>query len=505
MFRGDIGIKDDEIKKIGELHNERAEKEIDASGKLVTPGFIDVNNHSDTYWRIFDGPQLESLVCQGITTIVGGNCGSSLAPLFEASDIATIQKWIDLRKVNVNWLSMEEFLKVLKEKKLALNFGTLAGHGTIRRGILKDEERSFKYGELKLFYKTLECALKDGALGMSTGLIYTHARMADIDELVELAKIVKKYNGVYTTHIRSERDWFINAIEETVQIGRVSGAKIHISHLKVMGEKNWEKMDEALSLIEKAREDGMDVTFDVYPYTNTGSVLYTLLPDWVAKGGKKMMLSRLKDPAIRGKVISEMRESKFDFDKVEIASSLLNKTLARRKISEIAASQEKGIEEAIIDLLIASEGRVISSMEVLSARNVEKAIAHPLSIISTNGAGYDLDHKNTGEVIHARNFGTFPKVLRDYVVGKSLLSWEEAIKKMTSAPAGKFGFKKRGVIREGNYADILVINPETIDGPATKENPYQYAKGIDNVLVNGKVIVGEGSYNGEMAGRVIRR
>lgn len=504
MFLGDVGIRENKISKIGNLKNEKADIEINADGKYVCPGFIDVNNHSDTYWQLFLNPDLESLVYQGITTIIGGNCGSSIAPLTSPKNIESIQKWADLRKINVNWLRFREFSEFMDDKNFSVNFGTLVGHGTMRRGILSDDARSMNAKELNFLRKELADSMKDGAFGMSTGLVYTHARLASAEELVELANIVKKYNGVYATHIRGEKEELIESCEEAVEIARKSGVKLHISHLKAMGKKNWKKMDEALDIIDHAFESGIDVSFDVYPYTNTGSVLYTLLPAWVSEGGKKMMIHRLKDPVIRAKVVSEMKKSDFDYNKVEIAISPLNRTLARRKISEIAASQEKSVEDAVIDILIASEGRVITSMEILSEDNVKKAIKHPLSMIVTNGSGYNLKHRSTGEIVHPRSFGSFIKVLTQYVMKEKLLSFEEAIKKMTSFPAKKFALYKRGEIREDNFADIVVFDKKKLESPATKENPYQYSQGVEYVINNGQIVLSQGEYIGERAGRMIK-
>ncbi|MFA6047982.1 MAG: D-aminoacylase [Parcubacteria group bacterium] len=505
MYRADVGIKEDKISKIGELHNEKGRVEIEAYGKMVCPGFIDVNNHSDTYWQLFLEPDLPSLLYQGITTIVGGNCGSSLSPLADASTIESIQKWIDLKKISVDWLREKEFFASLSKRKISVNFATLVGHATLRRGILKNESRSLNRKELNFIKKLLLDSMKEGAMGMSTGLVYTHARMASREEIIELAEVVAKSGGVYTTHVRGEKEELISAIEEAVEIGDAARVKVHISHLKAMGKKNWPKMIDALAIIDNAKKNGIDITFDVYPYTATGSVLYTLLPSWVAEGGKRIMIHRLKDPVTRKKVITEMKDSGFDYDQVEIAISPLNKTLARRKITEIAKSQEKSAEEAIIDILIASEGRVISSMEVLSEENVKKAIKHPLSIISTNGSGYSEAHRETGEVVHPRCFGAFTKVLEDYVKKQSILSWEEAIKKMTSMPAEKFGIKKRGILAPKYFADINIIDPEKLSSPATKENPYQYSKGIDAMLVNGKVVISDGKYTGSREGKIIKR
>ncbi|MFC1756517.1 amidohydrolase family protein, partial [Patescibacteria group bacterium] len=505
MFLGDVGIKEDKIKEIGDLQNDHANTEIDAEGKYVSPGFIDINNHSDTHWRIFLTPDLDSLIYQGITSIIGGNCGSSLAPLTNHDIIHSIQKWVDVKNFNLNWLRTKEFLKEMEKKNLPVNFGTLVGHSTLRRGLIRDEVRDLRYREMKVLEKMLEKSMKEGALGLSTGLVYTHAKIASEKEISEIAKIVRKHDGVYTTHIRGESHELIKSIEEAIKTAQKSKVKLQISHLKAMGEKNWHLMDEAINMIETARTSGIDVNFDVYPYTVTGSVLYILLPDWVAEGGKKMMLSRLKDPCIRGKIISEMQNKGIDYSKVVISISPLNKALTRKKIVEIAKAQGKSVEETTIDILIASEGRVITLMEVLSEDNVIKAIKNPFSIISSNGAGYDIEHKDSHELTHPRNFGSFPRVLARYVRDKKIISWEEAINKMTGKPAEKFGIKKRGTLQIKNYADILVFDQEKIQDFATVDNPYQYSKGIDWVIINGKVVIEKGKYNKKKAGEIIRK
>jgi N-acyl-D-amino-acid deacylase len=505
MFVSDLGIREEEIKEIGDLRNEKADKIIDAQGQYVCPGFIDVNNHSDTYWRIFLDPRLQSLIYQGITTIIGGNCGSSLAPLTNEKIIRTIQKWADIRQVNLNWLSMKEFLEEIERRKISVNFATLVGHATLRRGILEDEPRNLTDSELKLMSRMLEKSMKEGAIGFSTGLVYTHAKLASKEEIVKMAKIVKKFEGTYATHVRGESEELLGAVEEAIDIARQSGVNLQISHLKAMGEKSWPLFDEAMGLIDDAKKEGINVNFDIYPYTVTGSVLYVLLPDWVAEGGKKLMVHRLKDPAIRAKLIKEMKESGFDYSKVIISISPINKTLSKKRIIDIAEAQEKSVEEAIIDILISSEGTVITMMDVLSEENIIEALKNPLSIISTNGSGYDAEHKSTGELVHPRNFGSFPRILARYVREKKVLDWESAINKMTGKPAEKFGIKNRGVIKEKNKADVVIFNPENIEDLATPENPYQYSKGINWVIINGKIALENGKGNDARLGEVIKK
>ncbi len=504
-FVGDIAIQEGKISFIGDLHNEHAKVEIDAAGKYVTPGFIDVNNHSDTYWRIFLDPALESLLYQGVTTIIGGNCGSSLAPLANHEVIRSIQKWVDIKKISFNWLSMKEFLNEVQQRGLSMNFGTLVGHGTLRRGLIGDEVRDISPTEMKMMKKMLTIAMKEGALGFSTGLVYTHAKLASSREIAELAEIVKKYNGVYTTHIRGEGGELIKSVEEAIRIASETGVRLQISHLKAMGKKNWKLMEEALNLVETARTSGIDVHFDVYPYTSTGSVLYITLPEWATEGGRTMMLARLKDEKTKKRIIREMKENDIDYSKIIISISALDKTLNRKSVVELAQTQGKTIEEVIIDILIASDGHVVTMMEVLSEKNVDKGVMNPFSIISSNGSGYSLEHRETGEMVHPRNFGSFPRVLATYVRERGVVGWEEAIFKMSGMPAKKFELLNRGILAKGNFADVVVFDPETIKDLATVENPYQYSQGIDWVLVNGQIAINNGTITDQRSGEVLRR
>jgi N-acyl-D-amino-acid deacylase len=505
MQKVDIGIKEGEIVEIGRLDNEKADKIINASGKYITPGFIDVNNHSDTRWRIFADPSLKSLVHQGITTIVGGACGSSLAPLNNTEMIKAIRKWMDISKLNINWVSMKEFLKEVEKISPSVNFGTLVGHGTVRRGLIGDSTRDLHEAEFDTMNQILEKSLQEGALGMSSGLAYSHAKLASKKEMTELNKTVFSKNKIYSTHIREESFAVLDSLTEAIRTAEESGVKLHISHLKIMGEKNWSLMDTALRKIEKAKKSGVDISFDIYPYTSTGSVLYTLLPDWVSKGGRKMLLKRLKESDTRDKLLAEMKESYIDYANIIVSSHSLGKTLTRRVVRDIAKSQNKKVEEIIIDLLISSNGRIMTITKALSEDNIKKAIANPLSIISSNGSGYDVEHKNSGELVHPRDFGSFVKVLCKYALKDKVLSLETAINKMTGKPAEVFGIKKRGILKEGNFADIVIFDPDKLKDNATIEKPYQYPSGIEFVLVNGEAIIENGKYTDQRSGLIIDR
>ncbi|MGB4943443.1 MAG: D-aminoacylase, partial [Candidatus Moraniibacteriota bacterium] len=501
MFQGDLAIQEDRIVAIGNV-NGAAERVIDATGKYVTPGFIDVNNHSDTYWQLLAFPELESLLYQGVTTIVGGNSGSSLAPLTRADIIRSIQKWTDVSRVNFNWLTLEEFLMAVEKRRPAVNFTTLVGHGTLRRGVMKDETRPIHDTEVEVMERLLKQALREGAIGFSTGLLYTHARGAHMNEILRLVELLRGGKGVYATYVRDEGKGLISAVEEAVTVARKSKVPLHISHLKAVGEENWPLMDEAFSLIETAALDQLDISFDVYPYTATGSVLYTFLPTWITENGARLMIARLRDGAVRDAVVAEMKQNGIDYSSMILAVTNIGKMLTRRKVSDIANLHGKPPEEVIIDVLLASEGRAIVSLETLSEKNVQKAIRHPFSIVSSNGSGYNLGHAETGEHVHPRNFGTFPRVFAEYVRRQQSLSWEEAVHKMTGKPAKKFKLTGRGFLTVGAMADIVVFDPETIADQATMEEPYQYATGVEALLVNGILTIENGVYNGKRPGHV---
>lgn len=506
MYRADIAVREGSIAAIGDLSHASASRVIDATGQYVSPGFVDVNNHSDTYWQLLAHPELESLLYQGITTVVGGNSGSSLAPLTDREIIRSIQKWTDVEKINFNWLSMKEFLHEVELRRPAVNFATLVGHGTIRRGAMDDKTRTITPDEIAIMERMLKLAIKEGAIGLSTGLKYTHARGAGARELAALAKTAVSQGGIYVTYVRDEEGDLVKAVEEAITIARDTEAPLHISHLKAVGESNWHLMDEVFNLIETAALNGIPISFDVYPYTTTGSVLYTLLPEWVTQEGRKMMLQRLKDPGVRSTVLRDMRKKETDYSQLIISASTLSKMMSRHKISDIAALQGKTPEETVLDFLIASNGRAIVSLEALSPKNVLKAIQHPFSIISSNGVGYDIGHAKTGELVHPRNFGTFPKVFAEYVRNQKALSWEEAVHKMSGKPAMKFNLEKRGLLQEGYYADIVVFQPETITDRATMEEPYQYATGISWIVINGSLAMEEGVLLPQKRlGKVLRR
>jgi N-acyl-D-aspartate/D-glutamate deacylase len=375
----------------------------------------------------------------------------------------------------------------------------------LRRGLVQDETRVLSAREITSLVTMLKKSLQEGSFGCSLGLEYTHARDASIKELQTIGKMVTRKQGVCVVHLRDESEHIMTSIKEAIHIAEETNCRLHISHLKVVGEEYWDFMDKVLSAIEVVQTNKIDVTFDVYPYTMTGTVLYTLLPAWVTEGGKRMMMERLKDPKIQYEIIVELQEKKLDYTQMVILTSPLNHILIHQSIAAIAKNQNKSPEEALLYVLIASGGRAVVSMNVVSAENIRKAIVHPCSIIGTNGSGYAIEYELTEERVHPRSFGTFPLVLSQYVQQEKLLSWEDAIHKMTGKPAKKFGITGRGVLHKGNYADIVVFHPSRIESLATSENPYQYARGMQWILVNGELALDNGIHTKKCAGEVLRK
>ena len=504
-YRGDLAIENGKITRIGNLAKMNARRVVDAAGLVVAPGFVDILNHSDSYYTLFDIPTFESMVRQGVTTVLIGNCGSSLAPLIEPASLISLQKWMDISEANVNWLKVGELLDELERKKFGVNIATLVGHATLRRGIVREEFRELKREELDRMKLVLEEALQEGAFGLSTGLAYSHAKFASLAELRELVQIVKNHGALYTTHLRDESKDFLRALNETINLARETGASFEISHFKVMGETFWPYMERALGMIDASENYGLDINFDVYPYVSIGSVLYIFLPDWVSRGGKKMLLARLKEHTIRERLIKEMKANHYDYEKIIIAFSPHNKTLVGKSISEIASNEEVGPEEAILNALAASDGRIIAFMSVLGEENVVAAVRHKQSFIASDGFGYRQEHRFQGKLVHPRCFGSFPRFLAQYVREKRMINWEEAVQKISSGPARKVGLKLRGEISKDYFADLTLFDPQTVRDLATFKDPFQYPLGIPYVIVNGEIVVEGEKLTGKLPGRILRR
>ena len=501
-FRADIGIKNGKIVSVRRSITGETNKMINAEGMIVAPGFIDMHSHDDLIF--FKDITNKPKILQGVTTVVCGNCGMSPAPVRrETLDI--LESYISIlgEEIHFDWTTYGDYLEKLEElSPLGTNFAGLVGHGTLRIAVMGMEDRDPTPAEMEEMKNLLAQSMKDGAFGMSTGLIYPPGVYSKTEELVELSKIVARYGGYYATHMRDESDAVIDSIAEAIRIGREADIPVEISHLKVADRRNWRRMVEVLRMIETAREEGIDITADAYPYVASSTYLAALLPPWAHKGGEKKLKERCRDPEVREKMMKFIKEQGGwvdDWGSIIITYSPSHPEFVGKSVAEISKEVGKDAWELVFDI-IAEDGVDAEMIEfAMCEEDVEKAVSHPYVMVGTDGLDTGVGQP------HPRTYGTFPRVLRKYVIERKILSLEDAVRKMTSLPAQKLGLKDRGLIREGFWADIVVFNPKTIADRATYQKPRTPPEGIKYVIVNGVVEVEDGKLTGGLAGRVLRR
>ncbi|MGE5392902.1 MAG: N-acyl-D-amino-acid deacylase family protein [Candidatus Saccharibacteria bacterium] len=482
-FKADVLIQKGVVAEIApNIKANAIDEVIDATGKFVTPGFIDIQNHSDSYWTLFEQPDQVSLLSQGITSIIIGNCGASLAPLASAESIKAIQKWHNLSGININWTSVRELLSAIEKIKPGVNVGTLVGHATLRRGLLGDQIRATTADEIAIMNRMLSESLSEGALGFSMGLVYAHEVNSTEAELASLCSALKKNDKYLSIHLRSEDGGILEAVDEAIHLAEQNQVRVKISHLKVRGSKNWHQFEWIINKLENAYHRGLDVTFDVYPYHSTWSVLYTYLPKWSYEGGRSQILRRIGSKEDRPKLLEALREQAYNYDNIKIASAPGAEHLVGRTIPHVAIGQAVTNEQALLNILTATSCQAIVYDHNLDTDQVELLLASPLSVIATDGAGYSNE---TADLIHPRCFGTMGRFLSQ-VREKKLMTWEQAIRKITGEPARILKID-RGTLRKGAPADVVVMDPATVRDMADYDHPYQLTEGIASVILNGRV------------------
>lgn len=505
LERLDVGIKDDKIQAVGDLARARAAVEIDAAGRLVAPGFIDLTSHSDTHWTLFDHPSQESFLRQGVTTILGGNCGSSLAPLVKVGDIAGTLRWTDASRINVNWRSLEELFSELSRRPLGVNFATLVGHGTLRRGVMGDAARNATPDEIGQMRFLLEKSFISGAFGFSTSLASAEELWTERNELASLFALAASYGALTKHHLKDEGKNILPAVVSMIQFAREAGAKIHFSHFKILGRAAWPLFHDALRVIESGREEGLDLTLDVFPYTRTGSLLHALLPPWLLEAGREKILALLGVPARREEVKSYLKSLTLHYDRITVASVLRDSSLLGKTLSQIAAATGLEPEEAMLRLLEVNDLKVAIFNEVISAGHLEELFKKEYCLAASDGVGYAGGASTLPDLPHPRSFGAFPRAFEIFVKEKNILSFPQLVYKMTELPAAVLRLKDRGKIEKGFFADLVIFNPETISSPADYERPQLPPGGVEWVLVNGRVSVSSGNFNGNLAGRILKK
>src|SRR3989344_1123024 len=503
--RADVAAQHGHIAEVGPDLGMPADQAINAEGLVVAPGFVDITNHADTYLTLLNNPPSESLLAQGITTIVIGNCGASLAPMTHGRLINVVQKWADVREINIDWQYFGEFLDVIDRFSPGVNVAGLVGHTTLRRDVLRDEIRDAKEDEIEQMQALLHRALQDGAYGLSFGLSYSHARSAKREEIVELAKAAREAGTLVSMHLRDERELQAEAAQEALEIAKEVDVSLEISHLKSVGDEAGGVYKATIAAIERAAQaDDLDVHFSVFPFETQHAVLYLLFPEWAQRGGFDALRKHLQDAATRQKIVHELSSMNIPFEDYIIAEAKRGKSSVGKTILEAAKYANVAPAEFIVNLFLAHEGQVLLFHRCKGEAHLEEAIAHPLAHVTSAGGGYSLGDVESGALVHPRSFGAMPELLGHYVREKSVLSLENAIKKISGAPAAKLGMIDRGVIAKGNVADLAIFDPATIANRATLEKPYQFPQGMKWVLVNGAVAVDPDGITGRRAGLALR-
>ena len=513
-FHGSIRVEGEKIVDVVKgTSNARADMVIDAMGLVASPGFIDMHSHSD--FELLVNPLAESKVRQGVTTEVIGNCGGSAAPLNDLlkEDILKTMPMLEEAELELTWSTMSEYVNLLQRKAVALNVAPLVGNSNIRVFPLGFENRSPTQYELEEMKNILAQAMEDGAFGMSTGLIYPPSCYANTDELVELAKVVTQFGGIYTSHIRGEEITLINAVKEAIEIGERAGVPVEISHHKASGKANWGKVRHTLLMMEEARKQGVDVTCDVYPYTAGWTGLDALLPPTAYEGGVEKLIKRLRNPETREKIKEEMMRTREegeldllgapDWGIIMISYCKGHPDLEGKTIEDIAKEKDVDPFEFVFDLLVEEKASVSIVEFTMCEEDMRHVLSHRLSMVGSDSsalAPYGVLGKGKP---HPRTYGTFPRILGRYVRKERILTLENAIRKMTSLPAQKLKLKDRGLIREGMWADLVIMDPKRVIDQAIYQKPHQYPKGIEYVLVNGKLVIEHGEHTNALPGRVL--
>ena len=488
-YRADVAVAAYCIVEIGQLTHAQAATMIDASGCVVTPGFVDMHSHTDFTLPIL--PTADSLVHQGITTAVVGQCGSSPAPLLAETReqvIATLRSE-DLPLPWDAWTTFGSYFDYLKRIGISINVVSLVGQGMVRAGVMGFTANPPDEAQMTRMKAEVSRAMDAGAIGVSTGLIYPPGSYASTEELITLTQMVGKRNGFYFSHIRGEGDTLLESVAEAIRIGRETGAAVEISHFKAAGQKNWCKSAAALELIDRARAEGQDVSADLYPYLASSTNLSATLPQWSEEGGKQATLQRLADANTRRKMAAEMQSSGREWNLVFISSAPKHRAYEGRHIADLAAEAGKSPYDWIFDVLLETELDIGMIGFGMSEENRQQELRYPTMMIGTDGTALATTGPLSKSKPHPRNFGTFPRVLGHYIREQKVISFEEAIRRMCGLPAQKLRWANRGLVKNGYKADLVILNPDTVADRATYENPHQYPAGIHHVIVNGKLVI----------------
>lgn len=510
--RTDIGIRGDRVVAHGDLSATAARVSIDATGRAVSPGFINVLSWAPVS-LIADG-RSQGDIRQGVTLEIFGE-GSSMGPLNDAMKKEEIAQQSDIR-YDIEWTTLGEYLDWLAARGISTNVASLIGAATVRIHELGYQDRAPTPAELERMKGLVRQAMEEGALGVGSSLIYVPASFSSTEELIELCKVAASYGGTYTTHMRSEGNRFLEAIDETIRIARESGIRTEIYHLKAAGEENWPKMAQAIARIEAARRQGVPLTANMYPYVAGATGLDAAMPPWVQEGGLDAWVGRLKQPELRARVAEEMKTRPLQWENLYASAGSPErvlfigfknpalKPLTGKTLAEVAQLRGKSPEETAMDLVVEDHSRVETAYFLMSEENVELGLRQPWVSIGSDAPSMAPEGVFLKQSTHPRAYGAFARFLGHYVRDRKLVPLEEAIRRITRLPAGNFRLADRGCLDPGCFADIVVFDPATIRDLATFAQPHQYATGVDHVFVNGEQVLKNAEHTGALPGRVVR-
>jgi dihydroorotase/N-acyl-D-amino-acid deacylase len=511
-YSGDVAIRGGRIAALGALVDAKAQKTIDASGMVVAPGFIDMLGQSDL--SILVNPRLPSKIFQGITTEITGE-GSSAAPL-DDSIIAADRVAYEHFKIDPDWRSFADYFARLERQGIGINVAHYVGATQVRRMVLGDVDRAPTGAELNQMRALVGQAMRDGAVGLSTSLQYPPAPYAKTEELIALAAEAARYGGVYATHMRSESDDILPALDEAIRIGREAGLPVEIWHLKVAGKRNWGRMPEVVARIESARRAGVDIAADTYAYTAWFNSLSAMVPPWAHDGGTAKLLERLRDPSARRRIRRDMETpgswennawQEISGPEAILIGAVQNPALLGlqgKTLAEVAKQKKADPIDAMLDLLIEDQGYTSVAVFGMAEKDVVLALKQPWVSINNDSQGTAPDGILGQEHPHPRAYGTFPRILRKYVREEKALTLEDAIRKFSSLPAQRMRLGDRGVLKAGMWADVVVFDPAQVRDLATFAQPNQLSEGMRWVLVNGVPVVADGKETGKLPGKVLR-
>ncbi len=501
IYLGDIGINADTIAAMGTLENARGIQEIDASGLTVAPGFINMLSWANE--SLIEDGRSQGDIRQGVTLEVMGE-GHSMGPLNEAMKEEMEEEQGSIT-YNIEWSSLGEYLEFLEKKGVSTNFASFVGNGTLRQYVMGYENRPPTSNEMETMKRLTKEAMEEGAVGLSTSLIYVPSGHAKTEEIIELAKVVSAYNGMYISHIRDEEGGLLGAVKEVITISEKAKLPAEIYHFKASGTANWHLLDSAITLINTARKNGLPITTDMYMYNASSTGLNVVLPAWAKEGGHAATMRLIENPAKRQKMMDEI-----DFyvapDKILLVG-FRNKALRNllgRTLADVAKERGKSPNETLVDLIYEDDSRIQVVYFSMSEENIIKKIKLPYMSICSDAGSYTNEGVFLEQSTHPRAYGSFARLLGHYVREEKAISLEEAVYKLTTLPANNLKLKKRGGLKTGYFADIVLFDAETITDHATYEKPHQYATGMIHVFVNGTQVIKDGQHTGALPGRFVK-